>query len=150
MDGFKWRNEKFNFWQDFIQNYDENKGKGYKLEVNVDGSWELEKAQSDLPFLPKIMNYGECQKVLCNLHDKKKYFIHIKSLKQALDDGLVLKKGHKVIESYHKTWVKLYIEMNTKLRTKAEKNFEKNFFKLMNSSVFRKTMTNIKKHKGNL
>lgn len=40
--------------------------------------------------------------------------------------------------------------MNTKLRTKAEKDFEKNFFKLMNNSVFRKTMTNIKKHKGNL
>ena len=35
MDGLKWKKDKFIFNEEFIENYDENRGKKYILEVKV-------------------------------------------------------------------------------------------------------------------
>ena len=147
VNGFKWVNNVTEINEEFIKNYDENNDKGYILEVNVKYPKKLHDLHSDLPFLPKRMKVNECKKLVCNLRNKKKYVVHIRSLKQALNNGLKLKKVHRIIEFNQEAWLKPYIDMNTELRKKAKNDFEKDFFKLMNNSVFGKTMENVRKHR---
>ena len=100
-----------------------------------------------MPFLPERMKIDKTQKLVCNLHDKKKYVVHISILKQALNHGLKLKKAHRVIEFNQEAWLKKYIDINTELRKKASNEFEKDFFKLMNNAVFGKKMEHVRKHR---
>ena len=98
-------------------------------------------------FFPKRMKIDKCKKLVCNLRNKKKYVVHIRSLKQALNYGLKLKKLHRIIEFNQESWLKKYIDMNTELRKIAKNDLEKDFFKLMNNPVFGKTMENVRKHR---
>ena len=147
-NNFKWVEDTSIINEEFIKNYNENSYKGYILEVYVKYPKKLHDLHSDLPFLPKKMKIDKCKKLVCNLHNKKKYVVHIKSLKQALNHGFKFKKVHRIIEFSQKAWLKPYIDMNTELRKLAKGDFEKDLFKLMNNAVFGKTMENIRKHRG--
>ena len=147
VNNFKWIEDTSKINEKIIKNYYENSGKGYILEVDVKYPKELHDLHGDLPFLPKKMKIDKCKKLVCDLHNKKKYVVHIKSLKQALNHGLKLKRVHRVIEFNQKAWLKPYIEMNTELRKLAKDDFEKDLFKLMNNAVSGKTMENIRKHR---
>ena len=101
----------------------------------------------DLPFLPERKKVEKVEKLICRIKDKEKYVIHIRALKQALNYGLKLKKVHRLIQFKQNAWLKPYIDTNTEVRKKVENEFEKNFFKLMNNSVFGKTMENVRNHR---
>ena len=94
------------------------------------------------------MNIRREEKLVPNLKRKKRYVVNIKALDQALKHGLKLKKVHRVIEFKQSKWMKAYIMLNTRYRKDAKNEFEKDFFKLMNNSVFGKTMANIRNHKN--
>ena len=146
VDGFDWIKDLSKIDEDFISNYDKDSDKGYILEVDVKYPKNLHDLHSDLPFLPERMKIDKCNKLVCNLYDKKNYVVHIRSLKQVLNHLLILKKVRIVMQFNQETWLKQYIDMNTELRKQAKIDFEKDFFKLMNNSVFGKTIENVKKH----
>ena len=138
VDGFKWIetsliDKKFNKFVKLIKNYDKESDEGYIPEVDVEYPKNLHHLHSDLPFLPKRKKINKCNKLVCNLYDKKNYVVHIRSLKQTLNHGLILKKVHRVIQFNQEAWLKEYIDMNTELRKQAKNDFEKDFFKLMNN-----------------
>ena len=146
VDGFKRIDNLSIFTEDFIKNYNENSDVGYFLEVDIKYPKELFNKHKDLPFLPNRDKIKKVEKLVTSIDYKEKYVIHIAALKQALNHGLVFKKVHRVIEFRQEAWLKSYIDMNTKLRTEAKNDFEEDFFKLMNNSVFGKTMENVRNH----
>ena len=72
VDGFDWIKDLSKIDEDFIKNYDKNSDKGYILEVDVKYPKSLHDLHNDLPFLPERMRIDKCNKLVCNLYDKKK------------------------------------------------------------------------------
>ena len=145
--GFRWVNDVSKIDEHFVKGYNKNDNKGYILDVDVDYPNKLQNLHSDLPFLPETRIINNTKKLVCNLNDKKNYIVHINVLKQALDNGLKLRKIYRVIEFEQEAWLKEYIDVNMELRKKATNDFEKDFFELMNNAVFGKTMENVRKHR---
>ena len=115
------------------------------LEVDLEYPEKLHDPHNDYPLCPeRVECNNKVEKLIPNLRDKNKYVIHYKNLMQCLNQGMKLKKIHRGIKFIESEWMEPYINMNTNLRTQAKNNFEKDFFKLMNNSVFGKTMENIR------
>ena len=108
VDGFDWIEDLSKIDEDFIKSYDKDSDNRYILEAVVKYPKNVHDWHSDLPFLPKRMKIDKCNKLVCNLYDKKNYVVHIRSLKQALSHGLILKKIHRVIQFNQEACVKPY------------------------------------------
>ena len=98
VNNFEWIEDNSQFNEDFIKNYDEESDKIYFLEIDDQYTKKLHELHNDLPFLPERMKIEKVEKLVANLHDKTKYVIHIRNLKQALIHGLVLKKLHTMVK----------------------------------------------------
>ena len=114
------------------------------LEVDLEYPEHLHDLHNDYPLAPERVTVNKVEKLIPNLNDKKNYVIHHETLKLYLSLGLKLTKIHRGITFEESEWLKPYIDLNTNLRAKATNDFEKDFFKLMNNSVFGKTMENIR------
>ena len=161
---FKWLSQK-QIEKTNLGKYTENSKKGLILEVDLEYPQELHDLHNDYPLGPEkikvakdmLSDYckkiadkfnissGLVHKLIPTLNDKEKYILHYRNLQSYLSLGLKLKKIHRVLQFDQSPWLKQYIDFNTQKRTHAKNSFEKDFFKLMNNSVFGKTMENIRK-----
>ena len=73
VNGFEWVKEisSLNKSIKLINNYDEDSDKGYIFEVDIDYPKDLHDLHIHLPFLPERKRINECNKLVCNLYDKK-------------------------------------------------------------------------------
>ena len=134
---------------------------GYILEVDLEYPPELHDLHNDYPLAPERLTVTEemlspyarsfsdhrhilTEKLVPNLCNKTKYVTHYVNLKLYLRLGMKLTHVYRVLEFRQSAWMKPYIEFNTEKRKQATSDFERDFYKLLNNSVFGKTMENLR------
>lgn len=137
--GFEWMDE-----QELTEGW-KSRPQGCILEVDLEYPEDLHDLHNDYPLAPESLVINKVKKLIPNLNNKEKYVVHSENLKLYESLGLKITKIHRGIRFEESAWMKKYIDLNTRLRTKAKNDFEKDFFKLMNNSVFGKTMENLRK-----
>ena len=159
--GFKWLTEE----EVDLSKYNDESEKGLVLEVDLEYPGELHDLHNDYPLAAEKIKVTEdmlspycreiaekfevkvglVEKLVPTLSNKEKYVLHYRNLQLYMSLGLKLTKIHRALEFDQSPWLKPYIDFNTKKRAGAKNSFEKDFFKLMNNSVFGKTMENLRK-----
>ena len=144
--GFKWIDVDKPSVLKLLEKKDTNQG--FIFEVDLDYPSSLWDSHNDYPLAPEKTKIDKTDKLISSFLPKKHYILHYKNLKQYLKEGMNLKKVHRGIKFKQSSWMEPYIRKNTNLRKKAKNVFEKDFFKLMNNSVFGKTIENFRKRQN--
>jgi hypothetical protein len=160
--GFEWVEDtsKIN-----IDDYLGDEGRGMVLEVDMEYPEELHDSHNGYPLAPESkeiknemlseyareiaekynVSVGGIRKLVTSLGPREKYVVHVRNLKLYTDLGMKLTKIHRAVTLNQSKWLSDYIAYNTKMRSVSKNTFEKNFFKLMNNSIYGKTMENVRK-----
>ena len=125
-----------------------NGKKGYIFEVDLQYPKNLWEKHNDYPLAPENIKVNGVEKLICHFKPRKNYVVHYRNLRQYLEMGMKITAVHRGISFYQSPWMEPYIRKNTELRKTAANSFEKDFFKLMNNSVFGKTIENITKRQN--
>ena len=72
VNGFKWVKNLSKFNEIFVRNYDENRDKGYFLEVDVDCPKKIFDLHKDLSLLPERKKVNKVENLICNVEEKQK------------------------------------------------------------------------------
>ena len=162
--GFKWLKKEQIDKLDLAK-YKDHSRRGLILQVDLEYPKELHDLYNDYPLAPEKIKViedmlspyckeiaekfnvstGLVSKLIPTLGDKEKYVLHYRNLKLYTDLGLRVTKVHRALEFNQSAWLKRYIDFNTRKRANSKNTFEKDFFKLMNNSMYRKTMENLRK-----
>ncbi len=115
---------------------------GFILEIDAYVDPTYHDKYNDLPLLPSVHNH----KLSPNFYIKKNYKTHICLLQQAYRfGGLKITNVSRILKFKQACWLKGYIEFNTHKRSVSVNKSDKDFYKLMNNSVYGKTMENVLK-----
>jgi hypothetical protein len=163
-DNFRWvPPTRFRNFQRILPKIKPDSKVGYFIECDLDYPAELHDLHNDYPLAVEVLSPKdewlspyqkdllttrkliETDKLVPNLNPKERYVLHYRNLQLYLELGMHITKIHRILSFSQSAWMEPYIELNTKLRTQAKTDFEKDFFKLMNNSVFGKTMENVRK-----
>ena len=132
--GFKWMTDN---------ELDDWKHLSCFLKVDLEYPEYLHDLHNDYPLAPERIKIRNVEKLIPNLNSKTNYVVNYENSKLHESLSLKITKIHRGIKFEESTWLEEYINLNTKLRIEAKKsgnNFEVVFFKLMNNSVFDKTL----------
>ena len=120
------------------------------LEVDLEYPPQLHEKHSDLPLAPHHYKFPEKKqgsRLITSVLDREHYVVHYKLLQFYLKEGMVLKKIHRVLAFDESPCLAEYIAFNTRMRAAGKTDFEKNFYKLMNNSMFGKTIEDVRKYR---
>ena len=161
---FKWlSNEELNNID--LGKHKQDSNDGLILEVDLEYPKDSHELHNDYPLAPEKVKvskdmlseycnkisekykipFGMVNKLIPMLNNKKKYVVHYRNLQLYMDLGLKVTKVHRALKFKQSPWLKQYIDFNTNKRKEANTSFEKDFLKLMNNSIFGKTMENLRK-----
>ena len=127
---------------EWVDEWVPREGVGHILEVDLDypDSLHFDPAHQQYPLAVETVECEDGPKLCGTFEPKRHYVLHERALRYYVEKGLVLAKVHRVLRFRERAWMKPYIDKNSALRAKAASDFESDFYKLMNNSVYGKTL----------